>query len=461
MTRVLGNNAERVYVSGIDSSSSAVEIVNGSNKLQVNGDGSIPVTNNADPLNVQIYAEKPNGTIQNVSSTPQGDLKVSTVSPLGVLPVSQLTTLFDGKLLNRPMTEIIEVVGTGTNSYSNNKYQMSVTAGQYSVIQGKRFAPYFSGKPQKVEFTFDHFAPETDVTKCVGYFSSSTVSPYSATFDGIWLESGNGTITLKAARAGTLTINDDITNWLNYDAIGKYQTLANWDNFTVCEVNFLWLGGAYIELRLVTQSGFVTAHNVVYAGTAQDVFIKSPNQPIRYEIRSTTGTGTFRYICNQIASAGSIDESWLGKGVNNGTTPISLGSTGTTYPILGVRKGTSYRDNPVIISNVDLLITTNDTLRWTLQINPTLSAGLTFGAVSNSAIEYANGNGTITVTDAGTTVANGYLRQGQTINPSLFENNFLSQLSGSITGTQDQYVFCVTPISSSLSVLAGMNLLEG
>lgn len=423
---------------------------------------SIVADDDAELIKAVIAAKRPSGIYENVDANPEGKLEVSVVTPVGTLPVSQLTTLHDGKLINRAMSEIIEVVGTGTNSYGSNKYNMAVTAGQYSVIQSRRFMPYFSGKPQKVELTFDNFAPQDNVVKRVGYFSSSTVAPYSATLDGLWLESGGGTITLKASRAGTVTLSVPITSWGNYVNLGTYQTLSNWDKFTVIEFNFLWLGGAYIELRLVTpEIGFITAHSYVYAGTAQDVFMLSPNQPVRYEISSTSGTGSFRYICNQVASSGSISESWLGKSVNLGTAPLSLASTANTYPVLAIRKGSSYRNSPVLINNVDLLITTNDTARWTLQINPTLSAGLTYAAVTNSAIDKANGDGAITVTAAGTIVASGYLTQSRNIDPSIFTRNFLAYLSGSITGTQDQYVFCVSPISSSLSVLPIINYLEG
>lgn len=411
-------------------------------------------------LSVQ-KAKKPNGTYANISADAQGNLNTNVVQPIGTLPVSQLTTLFDGKIINRNYTEILETWGTGTGAYANNKYNMSVTSGQFAGISSRRFIAYYSGKPQKIEFTFDGFAPDANVTKRAGFFSSSTTSPYSATLDGVWLESSNDSITLKASRAGTETISVDIADWNNYDLIGDYQTLATWDNFTVCEINYLWLGGAYIELRLMVPGvGFVTAHSVIYAGNSPDVFILSPNQMVRYEIRSTTGSGSFRYICNQVATSGSINESAMQKGLFS--PQLTLSSIGTTYPVLAVRLGATYRNNPAQVKSVDLNIASNDRGVWTVQINPTIANGtFTWAAVPNSALEQANGNGTLTVSAAGFVAAAGVLATGKSIPTDAFLNNYLSWLSGSITGTQDTHVLCFTPGTSNVAIRGAMNVAEG
>ncbi len=57
--------------------------------------------------------------------------------------VSQMTTLHDGKILNGDNIFLYDNQGTGTGAYANNKYNMSVTAGQFRVRQSKRFLPYF------------------------------------------------------------------------------------------------------------------------------------------------------------------------------------------------------------------------------------------------------------------------------------------------------------------------------
>lgn len=73
--------------------------------------------------------------------------------------VSQLTTLYDGKKLNADEAYRWTSVGTGTVTFSQNKAVMDVTAGQYAVRQSPHWNPYFSGKPQFIEATFDNFHP--------------------------------------------------------------------------------------------------------------------------------------------------------------------------------------------------------------------------------------------------------------------------------------------------------------
>jgi len=218
--------------------------------------------------------------------------------------VSQITTLLAGKILGADDTTLFENVGTGTATYGSNKVNLSVTSGQYIIRQSKRFAPYFEGKCELVEATFDNFQTEANTTKRVGYFSSNAVAPYNSNLDGFFIED-NGTIkSLKAYRNGTLTIDVPFTTMDNYDAISSYD----WSNFTVMAFDFLWLGGAILRFFVKTANGFELIHTVNYSGTATDTFILSPNQPIRYEVRSATGTGSLRYICSQIATEGSINE---------------------------------------------------------------------------------------------------------------------------------------------------------
>src|ERR1700741_1789002 len=173
----------------------------------------------------------------------------------GRLRASQLTTLLDGKVLDSDNTFVWDNQGSGTGTYSNNKYNMSVTAGQFRIRQTKRYYPYFSGKSQLVECTFDNFQIEANTTKRVGYFSSNAVSPFASTYDGFYLENDGTTFRLKAERAGTTTINVPWTSWDNYNLISTYD----WSKFTVILFDFLWLGGAQLRIFLKTDLGFVLA----------------------------------------------------------------------------------------------------------------------------------------------------------------------------------------------------------
>lgn len=381
----------------------------------------------------------------------------------GRLRVAQLTSLLDGKITNGHNELILEEAGTGTHSIANNKNNMSVTSGQWAVFQTKRFYPYFAGKSQMVECTFDGFGIEANVTKRFGYFSSSAVSPFDTSYDGIWVENDGSSISLEVARSGTSTLSLDITNWSGYDQLAEYQTLSTWDNFTVCIFDFLWLGGAVVRLWVRTSNGYVLAHQFDYPGTATNTMMLNPDQPMRYEIRSSTGSGSFRYICSQIATEGSLAEDGIVRSVNTGNAGISLATAGTVYPVIALRKQTAYRYVASKLSDLALFVTTNnDALLFTVQINPTLSAPLTYSNVASSSVQSAVGDGVITVTTPGIIMVSGYATQNSILPTNLLEGNFLAYMGGTLDNTMDEYVLCATPLSgiSNVNTFAALSYTE-
>jgi hypothetical protein len=383
----------------------------------------------------------------------------------GRVRTSNFTTLFDGKILNSDNVYLFDNQGTGATAYANNKFNLSVNSGQYVVRQTTQFFPYFSGKSQFVECTFDNFQIEANTVKRVGYFSSNTVAPFATNYDGFYLENDGTTFRLKAERLGITTINIPWTSWDNYNLISSY----NWSNFTVLAFDFLWLGGAVLRIYLKTDLGFILAHTMNYSGNSTDTFIASPNQPVRYEIRSTTGTGSLRYICSQVATEGSISESGYNNSVKSlSTVAISsntIASIGTVYPLKAIRKKTTNRDNAIRISGLGVFVSSAaDIVIWSLQLNPVLSAPLTWIGVTNSAIEEANGSAAaaiaITVTTPGRVLASGILGQNSVIPTNLFEKDYLSYLGSTLNNTMNTLVLCVQPITATITLNGIINFQE-
>lgn len=383
---------------------------------------------------------------QQAQTTLLGNISMGGLAPFsldagGRTRVSQITTLLDGKVLGEDDTTLFENIGTGTAIYSNNKVTLSVTPGQYMIRQSKRFCPYFSGKNQLIEETFYKFQLESGLIKQIGYFSSNAVAPYDSNIDGFWLESNGDTSTyrLKTSRAGTITLDEDIT-----DIIASY----NFTNFSVIAFDFLWLGGAILRLFLKTENGFELIHEFNYSGTAEDTFILSPNQPVRYSIRSTTGTGSLVYVCCQVATEGSIDESGKTLSLINQTS-IATNSIGTIYALKGIKKQANFRDTAIQILSISAGITaTTDSGILMLFLNPTLSAPLTYA--NKSKIQEA------TATNQTVTANTGRLICAVPINNSgatdIIKENFLSFLSGTIDNVMDEYILAYLATSNNQSI---------
>ncbi len=363
----------------------------------------------------------------------------------GALRVSQMLTLIDGKVIGSDDSQLFENVGTGTAAFSNNKVNLSVASGQYTIRQTKRFAPYFSGKSQIVEMTFDNFQTQANTVKRVGYFSSGSVAPYDSTRDGFYIENNNGSFSLKAERAGNVTVNVPFEIMDNFDEIQNYD----WSKFTVIAFDFLWLGGAVLRFFVKTQNGFVLVHTVNYSGTSTDTFTLSPNQPIRYEIRSTGGAGSLRYVCSQVATEGSINEGGNTLSVIN-YSAITTNNIGKIYALKGIKKQAAFRDVAIQIINIALTLgATSDSGVLMLLKNPTLSAPLTY--VNKEKIQEGTAtNQTITVNTGRLIVACPVSQSGG--ETSAMKENFLSFLTSSITGSIDEFILAYMPSTTNQTV---------
>lgn len=371
--------------------------------------------------------------------------------------VSWLTTLFDGKTLDSDNTYIWDNVGTGTGSRLNNYYSMSVWAGEYKIRQAKRFSPYFSWKSQLIECTFDNFHTEANVVKRVGYFSSNAVAPYASNFDGVFIEDDWANKYLKIYNNGTVKLSKSFQSMESYVKIEDYD----WSKFTVIAFDFLWLWGAVLRFFVKTSTGFELIHTFNYSWTDEGMFMLSPNQPIRYEIRSTTGTGTLNAICSQVSTEWSINEEWYNGSVNTGTTWISLSSVGTSYPLLAIRKRTTHRDISAKITGLTAFITSNnDTIRRELELAPTLSAPLTYNPADGTGVEYAVWNGTITTTVHWRVLASWYISTNWVIDPNQFEKDYLAYLGVWVDNTQYPLVLCITPVTGWITTFCSINFKE-
>jgi len=372
------------------------------------------------------------------------------------LRTSQLTTLGDYKTLDVDEPLLLENVGTGTGTWANNTYSMSVAANQYLIRQSKKKHPYFSGKSQQIEMTV------------IGF---------------------EGTVSLVVQNNGTDIFRVAQTSW-NVNKLPGHD----WSKFNVIVFDFLWLGGAVLRTFVATANGLIPVDVRTIAGSVANIMFKSPNQPVRYEIRSngttttkrvgyfssnivapydsnkdgvwlesvsTSATGSMTYVCSQVSTEGSINEGGKIRSVNAGVTGITLASVGTTYPIKGIRLKSGQLDRYVKLTSVSSYVNSNnDVLLLTVQLNPTLSAGLTYSDVANSAAQEANGNGTITVTAQGTVLFSQIIRVDSIYASDNFALDFLSVLGSTVAGVSDQLILCGNPITASVTTFGVVNYKE-
>ncbi len=363
---------------------------------------------------------------------------------------SQMSTLFDGKSLSGDETFLWENVGTGTGTFGLNIYNMSVTAGQYRIRRGKHTIPYFSGKSQIIETTFDTFAHQVDVTKMVGYYSSSAVAPYNTVYDGFWIEQSASGPIIKVSNNGTIKASVNFADWDNYEKLVNY----NWDNFTVLIWDFLWLGGTELRLFIKTTEGFVLAHTYKHASTKQGLFVLTPNHSVRYEIRSTTGVGSMNSICSQVSTEGAFPEAGKPNVLMN-LQARSVGSVGTIYALKGIKKLASFRDIAITVTRASISNTgTSDTGTGLILLNPTLSAPLTY--VTNGRVSDGTSVDGTLVTNVGRILA--VIPAGTAGTVSGVNDSILASIPMDINNVSGEIVLAYMPTSSNQSVFGTLTV---
>lgn len=396
---------------------------------------------------------------QDITKIAFGD--TGSIDAFGRARVSELTTQFDAKQLYDALPLFIDNVTSGTGSVSHDPTEacsvMSSSAtNDYVVSQTKQRFNYQSGKSQLIFMTCYNFEAETNVSKKLGYYSSGLVAPYTG-YDGLFFESSTN-VSINIWKRGALLEQTLQDNW-NIDPMngtGKSGINIDWSKNIIFVVDFEWLGVGRVRWGVVIDGLIFYVHESKHANTTTGVYMLSPNQPLRWELRQTgSGSGSFTFVCASVNSEGSINA--LGKvlSVNNGTTHINANNTANTYVLHSVRLNPAYLGTLVDILNFNTLSLTNDGYLWSVVLNPTFSASLTYSALTNSSLQHSVGAGeTIT---GGTVLDSGYV-EGNRGDAISIENAV--RLGATIAGVSDELVFAVRPLSSNLDILGAINWRE-
>jgi hypothetical protein len=388
----------------------------------------------------------------------------SNFDAFGRLRVSNLTTLIDIKQLydKQPLLVDEAVIDTGASSHSTTTASTTMTTGASGdavVRQTFQRCNYQSGKSHLCFFTFGNFDLSANVTKRVGYFSSSATSPFTADFDGIFLQNDGTNVSLQVYRTGTNTLSKNQSAWNDpMDSSGASGITIDWTKDQIFALDFEWLGSGRIRFYFVIDGIFYKVHEMLNANSQTEVYMSSPNQPIRYEIRqSGAGAGSFKQICASINSEGAtnlIGKNW---GIDDNGTKLDANSVSAWYYAIGLRLKSTHFDTIVDVLNGILLATTNDNFLVRVVLNPTYASTVTYTDVTNSAVQYGLGATANTVSAMGTVLFSG---SGYQLSVSDFELDNSLRIGASLLGVADEIVVIIKPLSVNLDIHRSINWRE-
>jgi hypothetical protein len=238
-------------------------------------------------------------------------------------------------------------------------------------------------------------------------------------------------------------------------------TNLNWTNTQLIIVDYQWLGVGRMRfgLNLSGQTIYFTEHNC--ADNEPNVYMSSPNQPMRYEIRQVgAGSGYFDMLCSQTSTEGALNGLYSTVGIQHSTT-TTLQNSDTKYPYIGYRLKQSQHSVTSQYNSLSVLNTSNDNYLLTIEFNPIISTTPTWVSIPNTPFEYAlfTGTTTATITSSGHIMTSLIGQAGTSALTTLKVDDNQIRVGVNIDGTLDEMWICITPLSSNATFLGTAEIL--
>jgi hypothetical protein len=226
-----------------------------------------------------------------------------------------------------------------------------------------------------------------------------------------------------------------------------------------------WLGLGTVRTGFIIDGAFIPAHNFDHANLVTTTYITTASLPMRYEMTNTgatSGASTLKQVCSTVISEGGYE--LRGAQLSAGdaiTTPKSLTTAGTLYPVVSIRLKTTRLDAIAILTAISILgITNNANYKWSVVASGTTTGGTWVSAGTNSAVEY-NITGSAFTVGTGRILATGYFQgsnQGATSVDILKAALFTTQLERDpFTPTAYELTLACTASSNGDQVLGSLD----
>jgi hypothetical protein len=351
--------------------------------------------------------------------------------------------------------------GTASMTYNQAKseVQFNVTGNGQTIIREQHgYNHYQPGKSQLILLTGIFGATVSNTTKRMGYYND---------LDGLFFQfgaTGSFGVTKRTSTSGTAVdtfypqTTWNIDTLINGNALNPSGYNLDLSKTNIFIINFQWLGVGRIVFALDLDGVIVPIHQILNGNLRTEVYMRTANLPVRYEVISTGGTdSSFKQICASVISEGGQEEFGYLHTVSNGLTVRTFT---TRQAVLSVRLSPTFYNqiNRVIGRPYNFeLLTTTATVNayWELILQRgfkgenNLGGSPTWIGLTASPFDYSVTGTTVatgTVIDSGfmkTSTAAGESVSNVVIDPKTF-------LSMNITGnTSDWLHLVVTPSVSS------------
>jgi hypothetical protein len=383
--------------------------------------------------------------------------KGNVVDAFNRLKVSNPFTLFDSQQ-RYTLSDKWNYVGVSGGTYSFNPVESTVsltsgtTSGSKMYVETKRVFPYQPGKSLTIVDSFAMAQPKSGLRQRVGYFGITGGVTAGTPYNGVYLQQDGLTLSvcLTSASLGTTqTVTQSNWNGDKFDGTGDSGVTIDVTKGNIFWLDVEWLGVGDVRTGFFIDGKPIVAHTFYNTNKNSTTYMTTACLPLRYEIENTagqTGSSTMRQICSTILSEGGYEGFSRRYNVtHSGTTPYTLTTAGTQYPLVAIRLAPDRLDSIIVPSNISVAIepgTNNKPLvvQYRILLNPTLTGGA-WQTHFNGNVQY---NITATGVTGGTDIIGEYISSSGTLEVSSI-NDFNFQLGRTQLGVSDTFVLVLVP----------------
>ena len=389
-------------------------------------------------LRVSIENVEVNSGLSNTVYNPTGNLNAGS-DAFGRLRVSNPVTLFDATNVGRSSNKFFDqAIGDSSISYSydTSSTNLNTSGAGLCYRQSKRRMSYQPGKSFLVLTTFVMTSPQVGVWQTVGLWDTS---------NGITFSAEEAELAMSIRNNGSVNrIYQSDWNVDKLDGTGPSGVTLDVTKAQILFVDIEWLGVGSVRTGFVVNGQFIVAHIFHNANINGNVYTRTVNLPVRFQLESSGPSATMQTICSSVISEGGYEARATGK--VDGTPDISGVSVGTSWVNLATIRLSDV--NAIVVpAGIDILNISNTDFEWGLFVDAIPTSAFTFNPSSDN-VEIATN--TVTFSSLGERIYGGYM--GGKTAPATIGNGALSwdnQLGVSDLTTPQTLTLAIRSSSSS------------
>jgi hypothetical protein len=419
---------------------------------------------------LRLYFNQLDNLLEQIVATTGSAVPVSiggtNVDAFGRVRVSNPLTLFDSS--HRYADNNLwanSITGTAAATFSADEGLVNLTVGSASgdqiIRETIKVFAYQPGKSLLVMSTFVLGTAKAGLRQRVGYYGAANGMYFERDGTDLYLvERSSVTGSVTNTRVVQADWNQDPLNGTGPSGLTLDASKAQ-----ILYMDVEWLGLGTVRLGFIIDGAFIPAHNFNHANLVTTTYITTASLPLRYEMTNTAATAsasTLKQVCSTVISEGGYELRGAQLSAGNViTSPTTLTTAGTFYPVVSIRLKSTRLDAIVILTAISILgVSNNANYKWEVVASGTTTGGTWVSAGTNSGVEY-NITGTAFSSTGGRILATGYFQgsnQGASSVDILKEALFASQLErDSFTATAYELTLACTAAANGNQVLGSLD----